>query len=127
MNKYKVPEGNELGFTQQAFSELELVETLLHEDTGNASPRIVAGDLFSYVRGDLTQETRIKEGLLKFPAMRTALRDMISQASAYHMPEAIAASSGEFPERQVEGCRVRVKASLAEADQYHLIAYKVEH
>jgi hypothetical protein len=46
---------------------------------------------------------------------------MIEAISIYKMPEAIAASSEEFPTRQASGCQIKVEKSRAEESQYYII------
>ena len=121
MSKFKVPEKGELAMVQQAFAELEVVDVLIHAPQQGESNRVTASDLFAYACGDAAQTVRIKSALIRFPSMRGVLKDMVARTSVYHIPEAIAASTEEFPMRRAEGCRVRMEASRAEADQHYLI------
>ena len=112
---------------KQAFAELEMVETLVRGAAEDAPPaRIAASDLYAYARGDKSQALEIKEALLRNPSLRAALRRMVETTARYQMPEAIAASTDDFPERRAEGCRVRMERSRAEDDQYYLIVELAE-
>mgnify|MGYP004382447987 CR=1 FL=1 len=126
MNKFKLPEGRDLALIKTMFSELEMANEILQYKDETNSTRSSVSDLLAYARGDLSQKQKIKEELLKYPSMRTALQSMISRTSVYCMPEAVAASSEIFPVRQIEGCQLRVEISHAETDQYYLIIEQVE-
>lgn len=121
MSKFKTPEGKELEMVQQAFAEIEAVETLVHPTLPTSPGKISAGDLFAYASGDGARAAQVKVALLKYPAMGAALKSMLGSAALYHIPEAIAASTDEFPERRAGGCIMRVEASRAEPDQHYLI------
>jgi hypothetical protein len=121
MSKFRVPEQKEMEMVQHAFAELETVDTLLHMPPKSEADRITASDLHDYACGDVSVAKRTKSALMRFPAMRGILKDMVAKASDYQMPEAIAASTDEFPQRRTEGCKVRMEASRAEADHHYLI------
>ena len=126
MNRYKNPDQAELGVVQQAYAELDAVDALLKPPSRGDGGPVMASELLAYACGEAAEAGRVKAALIRFPSMRGVLKDMVVRMSDYQMPEAIAASTKEFPERRTEGCRVRMEASRAEADQYYLIIELVE-
>lgn len=121
MSKYKIPEEKGMDMLREAFSEIETVEGLIRPDIATETDRIAAGDLYGYAMGETVQSVRIKSALLRFPAMRRALDEMLGAQAVYAIPEAIAASTDAYPERRTNGCRLRVEVSRAEGDQVYLI------
>ena len=122
MIRKRIPEGKELEMVKQAFAEIETVEFLVNpkmEATGRTG--IAASKLYAYVRGVSERGQETEEAILQFPALCRAYGHMVRGTAIYTIPETIAASTVEFPERQSEGCRVRVEPSRAEPDQYYLI------
>ena len=121
MNKYMIPKTKELETVKQAFVELEATETLINHLPEHKTDSIAASDLFAYARGDGGKAQQIKAALIRFPSMRKVLKGFLIQVSSYYLPEAIAASTEEIPERGIEGCRLRLEISRAETNQYYLI------
>ena len=121
MNKYMIPKIEELETVKQAFVELEATETLIDSLSEHKKDSIAASDLLAYARGDGEKAQQIKTALIRFPAMRKTLKGFLFQVSCYYIPEAIAASTEEFPERSIEGCRLKIETSRAETNQYYLI------
>lgn len=111
----------ELEAARGAFSEEALVDDLTAPSAEAPAVAIAASRLYAYASGDPTGEARIREALLARPALRRTLRRMVEAAARFRIPEAIAASSTEFPERHAAGCRLNVVKSHAGQDVYYLV------
>lgn len=122
MTKYQILAGANMDTVKSAYSEIGLIESLIEgPEELVASAGLSASQVYAYVLGDPAQALRIKEAMLGNLELRKLYRRMVEAAAVYRMPEAIAASTDEFPERQTGGCRIRVVRSEAEADQYYVI------
>ena len=122
MNKHNIPKRDELNSVKQIFAELEAVDTLIHQQPREVgSGAIAASDLLAYACGDEVNAGQISGALIRSPALRRVLKGFLTEVSEYYIPEAIAASTEGFPERGVDGCRLRLEVSRAESNQYYLI------
>jgi len=117
--QYPIPTEHEVNEMRQAFQEGQTVMQLL--DADDAAPRIAASDLYAYAKGDSDKSQVISEAMLKSPSMRCAYQSMVETTAVYLMPEAVAASSEEFPLRQAGGCQIRVEKSRAEDTQFYIL------
>jgi hypothetical protein len=118
----------ELEAAKAAFSEQALVDelTAAPEDPAAGVPAVgevgvTAARLYAYAAGDLTEESQIRQALLAKPGLRRTLRQMIEAAAHWRIPEAIAASSTEFPERHAPGCILSVVKSHSGSGCYYLV------
>jgi hypothetical protein len=118
MIRLPLPRAAGLEATKSAFSEQELTAELL---AAGETASLAASRLLAFARGDLRDAAAIRRAMLANPALRRLVRHMAESGAAYVMPEAIAASSTEFPTRRTEGCAVKVIASRAGAGAYYLV------
>ncbi len=123
MTRYRIPEGKDMDMVQQAYAELASVDQLVQGDGDGAEVprRATAGDLYAFATGDQRHAGTVKQGLLRFPQMRTVLKAMLAEVSVGYLPEVAAAASDEFPERRVDQGVLRVQRSQAEPSQFYLI------
>ena len=101
---------------QKQFADLYSARLLMQTRQSGA---VSAGRLYAYVQGqhDETVTRLIQENL----AARRLYRNLLQRNAYFHVPQAIAASSEEFPERHCNGCKIRLQASRAESNQVYLI------
>jgi hypothetical protein len=118
MIRQPLPTSVELAMAREAFGEAELAEALFAAESDAA---IAPSRLLAFARGDRRDAARIKAAMLANPALRRLCRHMIESGATHAMPEAIAASSAEFPERRSTGCRVRVIASRSGVGAYYIV------
>ncbi|NVK19547.1 MAG: hypothetical protein HWE30_12685 [Methylocystaceae bacterium] len=85
----------------------------------HAEGSLAASRIYRYVMGgqDDTVAKAVRENL----SVRRIYRELLAKTSAFYIPEALAASTEEYPERHGEGCLVRLQDSRAQADQVYLI------
>ena len=102
---------------QQHFNDLQVCRDLLE---GQVQQRAFsATDLYAYVYG--AENSALKQALVFNLNLRRAYKGMLKGAASYKIGYAQAASSTDYPERHVDGCRLRVHSSNAEAQQLYLI------
>jgi len=87
--------------------------------TQRQSGAISAGRLYGYVMGKADDEVEAALGQDLF--VRRVYRTMLQQSALVYIPQALAASTEDYPERHADGCRIRLQASRAESDQLYLI------
>ncbi|WP_417784113.1 hypothetical protein [Terasakiella pusilla] len=75
--------------------------------------------VYGYVQGG-TDEV-VAHALQSDLAVRRVYQNLLRRQALFHIPQAIAASSEEYPMRHCAGCRVRLQASRAQEDQVYLI------
>jgi len=97
MTKFEIPLDERLEDAKRKFSELNQMKELLSATTGK---RISPSRLFTYVTEAVTVDPDIEAALAADENLRRVYRDMLEQGSTYHVPEAMAASSGEWPVRE---------------------------
>ena len=120
MIRLPVPAPARLDDIKADFSAQGLVAEMLAAG-GAAAAGIAPGDLYAYVQGDFSRAQVVKTALIANPALRRLYRRMAEDGALYAIPQAIAASTAEFPERRVDGCRVRVLPSRADSGTYYVI------
>ena len=122
MTSFEIPTKEQLEVTRDIFCESsqvsELVDILKSKE---ALGGISVSRLYTYATTssgvDEELETKLGENL----NLRRIYKDMVERTSRFHLPEAMAASSEELPSRHGQGCRIRMEASRAEADQIYVI------
>lgn len=112
---------NQINFDHQdgargAFCDLQNKRDLM---TNPRTGAISASRLYKFVLGhaDGAVQSELRSNL----SLRRIYKSLLQQNAYFHIPEAIAASSEDFPERQCDGCVIRLQASRAESDQVYLI------
>ncbi len=98
------------------FAALDTTRRLInHAGSGGVS----ASRLYTYaIQGD---DQGVRQALGTDLALRRAYRRLLQKVSRFHIPEAVAASTEEFPERHSDGCKIRLQVSRAQPDQLYLI------
>ncbi len=121
MSKYNVPEGKNLEAAKDVFADLSGVNELL-SDVCVKSGQISPATLFAHANGQgAAFDAGVKAALANNPSLRTVYRKFLDQASAYYVPEAMAASSEALLERIGKGCRIRMEQSRAQSEQIYVI------
>ena len=120
MIRLPVPDPARLDDIKADFSAQELVAEMLAAG-GAAAAGITPGDTYAYVQGDFSRALAVKTALVANPALRRLYLRMVEDGALYAISQAIAASTAEFPERRMDGCRVRVVPSHAAAGTYYVI------
>lgn len=118
MSEYKTPSEEQLKLIKRQFTDLSHLDAIMLNESGG---RISPSHLFSYVNGDIIDDPEIETALRTDLNLRRVYRDMLQKAAAYYVPEAMAASSDEWPVREGKGCRIRLEPSRAEPDQIYVI------
>ncbi len=98
------------------FSDLRNKRRLMNAREAGA---ISASRLYKFVLGH--QDEMVSDLLGSDLALRRAYKQLLQQSAYFHIPQAIAASTDDFPERQCDGCVIRLQASRAESNQIYLI------
>jgi hypothetical protein len=115
MIKYEItPEITEKAKVQ--FDELQTQRQLLNERSAGSYS---ASRLYHFVLGH--NDPEIANALKDNLSLRRAYKALLQQSAFFHIPQAIAASSDEYPDRHCDGCRIRLQASRAESSQLYLI------
>ncbi|WP_417820113.1 hypothetical protein [Terasakiella sp.] len=101
---------------QQCFGELHNVRKVM---TKRESGAISLGRLYAYVQG--AQDDAVQDILGRDLKVRRVYRSLLQKSALVHMPQALAASTQDYPERHADGCHIRLQASRAQSDQLYLI------
>jgi len=101
---------------QRNFVDRDRARSLMDSQVEGA---IAASRIYRYVMGasDDTVAQAVRENM----SVRRIYRQLLEKASSFHIPEALAASTEDYPERHGDGCLVRLQASRAQEDQLYLI------
>lgn len=81
--------------------------------------QISAGRLYRFVQG--AKDEDVSKALGQDLALRRTYKNMLQQQAYFHVPQALAASTQDLPDRHCDGCVIRFMASRAESDQVYLI------
>ena len=123
MNKYNIPEGNNLDRAKDTFADLSGVNELISGDgaqpeSGHVSPAM----LFAHANGQGSEfDLNVEGALASNPHLRKIYRKFLDQGAQYYVPEAMAASSEALLERSGKGCRIRLEQSRAQSEQIYVI------
>lgn len=117
--RYPIPTESEISGLRRDFQESQAINDLLNESVKKTG--IAASDLYAFTKGEQGKAQEILAAMQSNTNLQVAYRGMIEAISIYKMPEAIAASSEEFPTRQASGCQIKVEKSRAEESQYYII------
>ncbi|SCA58267.1 hypothetical protein MTBPR1_90114 [Candidatus Terasakiella magnetica] len=101
---------------KEKFAELQQFRELMNDRTTAA---IAPSRLYAYVAG--RKDDELAQALKTQLGLRRAYRDLLKRMSYFHMPQALAASTDDYPTRHCEGCVIRLQASRAQSDQLYLI------
>ena len=127
MNNYKMPENSEMDQLREAFSRnawfQELTSDLRSE---NISGEVSLSRLYAYVTSYTSADEVLEKKINDNQNLRLAYLDMIKRTAIYHLPQAMAASSEEFPIRHGKDFTIRMEASRAEEDQVYVIIEAAE-
>lgn len=115
MIKHEISADN-LANAENRFGELQLERHLMSE---RATGSFSASRLYRFVLGHEDEE--IAAGLSQNLSLRRAYKTLLKQSAYFQIPQAIAASSEDYPERHCDGCTLRLQASRAETSQLYLI------
>ncbi len=80
---------------------------------------IAASRIYGYVMG--REDQAVKQAVQDNLNIRRIYRSLLQQNAYFHIPQALAASTDEYPERHGDGCVIRLQASRAQEDQLYLI------
>ena len=122
MIDYDVPEGENLDVARDAFTDAALVQELTDAlASGGAEAGVSLSRLYRHATNMSQIDQALERSLRENLNLRRIYKDMVERTSRFHLPEAMAASSEELPSRHGQGCRIRMEASRAEADQIYVI------
>jgi len=82
---------------------------------------IAPSRLYVYATGPAVADPELDARLRKDHNLRRVYRRMIESSAVYHLPEAMAASTGAPPERHGRNCRIRLEPARAEETQVYVI------
>jgi hypothetical protein len=119
MIEIEMPDEAGMTAARRHFAALSESRNLLQ---GGAAPGISAGRLYAHAMApapspDAALETALERNL----ALRRTYRDFVAAGATYRLGEVIAASTDDIPPRRGAGCRISVRASQSEADQFIVI------
>lgn len=120
MIRLPIPDAVRLDEIKADFSAQELMAEMLSVERATGVG-VTARDLYVCVQGDQSRSLAVKTALISNPDLRRLHRRMVEAGALYAMPQAIAASTTEFPERRAAGCRVRVLPSRADSGTFYLV------
>ena len=115
MIKYEI-NTDQLDEAKNYFGERHLERHLLNN---RASGSFSASRLYRFVLGHKDED--ITAALSQNLSLRRAYKTLLKQAAYFQIPQAIAASSQDYPDRHCDGCTLRLQASRAESSQLYLI------
>ena len=120
MIEYDLPAGKRLDLVRRFFGEASTVEELVNPE--HAPSSIAPSRLYSYATGLIeAPDPEIERAMEENPRLRSVFRRMLEEAASYYLPEAMAASTEDLPQRDGAGCRIRFEQSRAEPDQVYVI------
>lgn len=102
----------------------EALDALAHVDEvlAPAPGKVGFADLYAYAVDPAHQPTpRLLDALDRDAGLQADFQRLLKNTARYHMPEVAAASTGALESREADGCRIRFKASRADAEQVYVI------
>lgn len=120
MTRFKIPTTEQEDAAREIFTELQIADELMNRPA-SGSQSVSASRLYAYASGRVTDDPVLDELLRSNLNIRAAFKRMVDGIARYSMPEAIAASSEEYPTWHTDGCDVRVAPSQVENDRLYLI------
>ena len=122
MMDFKMPDDGEVEQLREIFHKnslvRELTASIAHRETSDElSPSRLYAYLTSFTGVDEKLELKVQENV----NLRRLYREIVDQTARYRLPEAMAASSEEYPIRHGNGCTIRMEPSRAEPDQVYVI------
>ena len=122
MIDFKMPDDRELERIQEEFSKNSWVDILTSSlEENRRSDTISLSTLYAYLTSYSGVDEALELKVRSSPHLRELYRKIVDQTAAYRLPEAMAASSGDYPVRHGSGCIIRMEASRAETDQIYVI------
>ena len=123
MSEIQVPSEQERKELRQSYAEEATAQEILEKLEANTHDAVSLGDLYRYAHGDLEDFDIIiiEKGLASNPAMRNALRRMVTEAAPYHSGEARAAGESVPIPRFGNGFSIRYQTSQTASDNIYII------
>jgi len=115
MSEYKI-NTEDLEIAKKLFGDRQNQRHLLQEKRPG---QFSASRLYKYVLGHEDRELSLALGTDL--SLRRVYKSLLQQQAYFHIPQALAASTDEFPQRHADGCVIRLQASRAESTQVYLI------
>jgi hypothetical protein len=124
MREFATPGEAQLEEARQRFAEYEaqdgLTSTAATEEI--EAPHIPISRLYAVAaRPKATIPADLASAMLRQPRLRQIYREFLARGASYYVPEAMAASTEDLPDRNTKGCRVRFEGSRAEPNQVYVI------
>lgn len=101
------------------FQDRQSAKNLVEKAGQVKAVHLSASRIMAYING--LEDEGVREALATDLSVRRVYKSIVKAQSRFHIPQAIAASSEEYPERHVAGCSVRLQTSKAQSDQLYLI------
>ena len=124
MREFATPGEAELEEARQNFAEYEAQDGLTATGTTEEmrATRIPISRLYAAATHPrATMPADLASAMLRQPRLRQIYRDFLARGATYYVPEAMAASTEDLPDRNIKGCRIRFENSRAELDQIYVI------
>jgi hypothetical protein len=123
MNSYTITDDKQVDDAREFFSGQAAMNDVLIEAAGTEIEAAVApGELYVFALGNGGAATSKVEAALKASApIRAALHDLLSRASDFHVPRAMAAASDDIDVREGPDCRISIQPSEAAPGQVYVI------
>lgn len=93
--------------------------------TARGQAGLALSRIYGYVQG--TPDDVVAKAVHTDLSVRRVYQKLLRAEALFHMPQALAASSEDYPERHCAGCRVRLQTSRAQDDQLYLIIELADH
>ncbi|MBT3886652.1 MAG: hypothetical protein HOF70_17845 [Rhodospirillaceae bacterium] len=123
MTSYTITDDKQIDDAREIFGGLAAMNDVLEEATGTDNVAAVApADLYAFALGHAGPAASKVEAALKTSApIRAAFHDLLSCASDFHVPRAMAAASDDIDVREGADCRISIQPSEAAPGQVYVI------
>ena len=122
MMDFRMPDDNEMEQLREIFHKKSLIRELTASlDHRETSGGISSSRLYAYVTSSSGVDKELELKVQENENLRHLYWNIVGQMARYRLPEAMAASSEEYPVRHGDSCTIRMEPSRAEPDQIYVI------
>lgn len=123
MNSYTITDDKQVDDAREIFSGLSAMNDVLIEAAGADIVAAVApADLYAFALGNTgAAASKVEAALRTSASIRAAFHDLLSRASDFHVPRAMAAASDDIDIRESADCRISIQPSEAAPGQVYVI------
>jgi len=122
MIDFKMPDDHELEQIKEEFSKNSWVSELTSSlGQAKGAQATSLSTLYNYLTVNTGVDEALERKIRNSIPLRKLYRKIIEETASYQIPEAMAASSGDYPVRHGNGCVISMESSRAEPDQIYVI------